>query len=231
MMCRSPNSLVDISCRRAEAGFCEMPQMLSIDGATRRLRGAFLSVRIPHTRSALRPRSPRRSSSSRTANSAPSPTVRGSGLDLPNQVTTQVEIQGSTVTMVSNLVLDLRARDWLIASDAYAARSVTSARSRRLHLRELTFLDALTDAGPYRSARYLRFRDHCALYCRRPVQFVLNIGHVLGLHACQKKYSRANPVRPRSRNRYHLSSILPALRAVHSQATSLSVIFRSEQAR
>jgi hypothetical protein len=44
-----------------------------------------------------------------------------SGLDLPNQVTTQVEIQASAAAVIRNLVLDLRTRDWLITGDAYAA--------------------------------------------------------------------------------------------------------------
>lgn len=59
-----------------------------------------------------------------------------------------MEVQASTVTMVCDLVLDLRTCDWVIARDAYAARSVTGARSSCAHVRELTFLDALTDAQP-----------------------------------------------------------------------------------
>jgi hypothetical protein len=59
-----------------------------------------------------------------------------------------VEVQASTVTMVRNLVLDLRPCDWLIARDAYAARTVTRACSSRAQIRELTFLYALTDAQP-----------------------------------------------------------------------------------
>jgi len=47
--------------------------------------------------------------------SDPSLTVWCSRLDLPNQVTAQMEIQAFTVAMVRNLVLYLRACDWLIA--------------------------------------------------------------------------------------------------------------------
>jgi hypothetical protein len=70
------------------------------------------------------------------------------GLDLPNQVAAQVEIKASTVMMVRNLVLYLRTCDWLIARYAYVPGSVTRARSSSAHIRELTVLDALTDAQP-----------------------------------------------------------------------------------
>ena len=72
----------------------------------------------------------------------------GSGLDLPNQMTAQVEIQASTVTVVRNLILYLRTCDWLIACYAEVPRSVTGACSRGAHVWEPTVLDALTDAQP-----------------------------------------------------------------------------------
>jgi hypothetical protein len=80
--------------------------------------------------------------------SDPSLTVWGSRLDLPNQVTAQMEIQAFTVAMVRNLVLYLRTCDGLIARYAYVPRSVTRARSSGTHVREPTVLDALTDAQP-----------------------------------------------------------------------------------
>jgi len=78
--------------------------------------------------------------------SDPSLTVWCSRLDLPNQVTAQMEIQAFTLAMVRNLVLNLRTCDWLIARYAYVPRSVTRARPSGTHIRELTVLDALTDA-------------------------------------------------------------------------------------
>ena len=59
-----------------------------------------------------------------------------------------MEMQAFIVAMVRNLVLNLRTCDWLIARYAYVPRSVTRARSSGTQVRELTVLDALTDAQP-----------------------------------------------------------------------------------
>jgi hypothetical protein len=63
-------------------------------------------------------------------------------------VTTQVETKRTTVTIVSKLVFDLRARDWLIARNAYMAGSIAGVDSGRHHHRQPTVLDALADAQP-----------------------------------------------------------------------------------
>jgi hypothetical protein len=57
-----------------------------------------------------------------------------------------MEIQAFTLAMVRHLVLNLRTCDWLVARYAYVPRSVTRARPSGTHIRELTVLDALTDA-------------------------------------------------------------------------------------
>jgi hypothetical protein len=56
---------------------------------------------------------------------SPDPTS-GGALYLPHHMATQMETELGVVTTVSDLVFDLRARDWLIACNAYVARSVAA---------------------------------------------------------------------------------------------------------
>jgi hypothetical protein len=51
-------------------------------------------------------------------------------LDPPHDMTTHVETKPLAITIVGNLVFNLRARDWLIARDAYVAKSITGETLR-----------------------------------------------------------------------------------------------------
>jgi len=63
-------------------------------------------------------------------------------------MTPEVETELTAVTIVGKLVLDVSARDRLIARHTDVARSITGVDSSRHHHRQPTGIDALAHAQP-----------------------------------------------------------------------------------